>query len=94
MVTLLIEHRITDFATWRDAFGRFEGHRRTSGVQREHVYQPVDDPHYVLITLDFAEDSQAASFLGFLRSQVWTNPAASPALDDDAPRTVILHPAP
>lgn len=92
MATLLIEHRITDFATWSGAFARFADHRRDSGVQGEHVYQPVDDPHYVLITLDFAEDSQAASFLDFLQRQVWTSPTASPALDG-APRTVILQPA-
>ena len=92
MATLLIEHRITDFATWRGAFDRFAEHRRAGGVQSDHVYQPVDDPHYVLITLDFAEKAQAASFLDFLRSQVWTSSAASPALAS-APRTVILQPA-
>lgn len=93
MATLLIEHRITDFATWRGAFARFADHRRAGGVQGEHIYQPVDDPRYVLITLDFADGSQAASFLDFLHEQVWPSPTASPALDG-APRTVILQPAP
>ena len=91
MVTLLIEHPITDFDTWCTAFGRFAERRRSGGVQAERVYQPVDGPRQVVITLDFAETSQAVAFLEFLTTQVWANPAASPALNG-TPRTAILQP--
>ena len=91
MVTLFIEHPITDFGTWRTAFERFAAQRRSCGVQAERVYQPVDDPGQVTITLDFAETSQAVAFLEFLTTQVWANPAASPALVG-TPRTAILQP--
>jgi hypothetical protein len=47
MVTLLIEHAISDFATWCGAFDRFAEARRDAGVTAEHVLRPVDDPHYV-----------------------------------------------
>ena len=87
----MIEHPITDFDTWRTAFGRFAEHRRAGGVQSERVYQPVDDPRYVVVTLDFSETSQAVAFLEFLTNQVWANPAASPALRG-TPRTSILQP--
>lgn len=91
MVTLLIEHPITDFDMWRTAFGRLAERRRSGGVQTERVYQPVDDPRYVVITLDFAETSQAVAFLEFLTTQVWANPEAAPALGG-TPRTAILQP--
>jgi hypothetical protein len=90
MPSLLIEHPITDFATWSAAFGRFAPQRRAGGVRAEHVYQPVDDPRHVVITLDFAETAQAVAFLAFLTSQVWANPGASPALAGP-PRTAILE---
>lgn len=93
MTTLLIEHPITDFATWSAAFGRFASQRRAGGVRAERVYQPVDDPRHVLITLDFAETAQAAAFLAFLTNQVWANPAASPALAG-TPRTAVLEERP
>jgi uncharacterized protein YndB with AHSA1/START domain len=90
MVTLLIEHPITDYGTWSTAFGRFADRRRAGGVQAERIYQPVDDPSRVVITLDFAETSQAVAFLEFLTTQVWRNAAMSPALDG-TPRTAILQ---
>jgi hypothetical protein len=90
MTTLLIEHPITDFATWRAAFGRFAERRRAGGVQAEHVYQPVDDPHHVVITLEFDDVDRAQAFRTFLVDRVWTDPAASPALSG-TPRTAILE---
>ena len=80
MPTLLIEHSISDFNLWQDAFMRFAARRVEAGVIRERILQPVDDPHYVLIDLDFATLEEARGFLQFLESQVWSTPANSPAL--------------
>ena len=80
MTTLHIEHAITDFATWRHAFARFADARQRAGVRAERVLQPVDDPHYVVIDLDFDAVAEAESFLRFLQTQVWSTPQASPAL--------------
>lgn len=80
MPTLLIEHSISDFATWHDAFGRFAARRKQAGVLYERILQPVDDPHYVLIDLDFATLEAAQRFQQFLETQVWSIPANSPAL--------------
>lgn len=62
MSTLLIEHSISDFHTWHGAFARFAARRKEGGVRRERIMQPVDDPHYVLIDLEFAT-AEAAQLL-------------------------------
>lgn len=92
MSTLLIEHAISDFDTWHDAFGRFAERRKEGGVLNERIMQPVDDPHYVLIDLEFATVEAAQRFQQFLETQVWSNPANSPALEG-SPRTRIVETA-
>lgn len=93
MPTLLIEHAISDFDTWHDAFGRFAARRREGGVLHERIMQPVDDPHYVLIDLEFATLEAARGFQRFLETQVWSTPANSPALVG-SPRARIADTAP
>ena len=93
MSTLLIERSISDFDTWSDAFGRFAARRKEGGVLRERIMQPVDDPHYVFIDLEFATVEAAQHFQQFLETQVWSNPANSPALEG-SPRSRIAVPAP
>ncbi|MDQ2951653.1 MAG: hypothetical protein M3R54_05265 [Chloroflexota bacterium] len=90
MTTLHIEHRITDFRTWKAAFDRFESTRAEAGVQDQRVQQPVDDDQYVVIDLDFATVEQAQRFLSFLEASVWSTRTASPGLAG-TPRTAILE---
>jgi hypothetical protein len=90
MTTLHIEHAVTDFETWRQVFGRFAEIRAHAGVRHHLVRRPVDDPAYVVVDLDFDDTEAAASFLEYLRSQVWSTPARSPALVG-SPRTAILE---
>jgi hypothetical protein len=78
--TLHIEHSIHDFEMWKGAFARLADRRREDGVIGQRVARPVDDPHYVLVELDFTEARQAERFLEFLRTQVWTSAERSPAL--------------
>jgi hypothetical protein len=93
MPTLLIEHAIDDFETWRTAFGRFADRRRAGGVLRERIVQPVDDPRYVIVDLEFATLDEAQGFQRFLETQVWSNPASSPALVG-TPRARVVDTAP
>ena len=93
MCTLLIEHSISDFDTWHDAFARFAARREEGGVMRERILQPVDDPHYVLVDLEFGTVEAAQRFQKFLETQVWSNPANSPALQGN-PRSRIAEIAP
>lgn len=89
MTTVHIEHAISDFATWEAAFDRFAPARAQAGVRSHQVRQPVDDPRYVVIDLEFDDVPSAERFLAFLTSQVWSSPEASPALVG-SPRTAVL----
>lgn len=89
MTRLHIEHPITDFAVWREAFDSFAERRAEAGVRRAEVLQPVDDPHYVVVDLEFDDAATAINFLGFLRASVWAVQENSPALAG-TPRTMIL----
>lgn len=93
MSTLLIEHSVSDFDTWQNAFARFAERRKEGGVLSERITQPVDDPQYVLIDLEFATVEAARRFQQFLETQVWSNPTNSPALVG-SPRSRIVRIAP
>ncbi|MCY0905300.1 hypothetical protein [Arthrobacter sp. H14-L1] len=88
MPILRIEHPTEDFATWKAAFDRDPAGRGTAGVQQYSIYQPVDNPRYVLIDLEFETVTQAERLLASMK-QVWSSGAAGPALGGE-PRTQIL----
>lgn len=89
MATLHIEHPITDFATWKGAFDQFAGKRADAGVTAHRIHQPVDDPAYVVVQLDFPTVELAQAFREFLETRVWTTPANSPGLAGN-PRVRVL----
>lgn len=92
MVTLHIEHPITDLDTWRSAFDGFAEARRRAGVRADRVHTPIDDPNYVVVDLEFDTPEDAAAFLHFLETEVWANPERAPALAG-TPRARILRTA-
>ncbi len=59
MITLRIEHEVVSFEGWKKAFDNDPIDRRKSGVKRYHIYQPVDDPKYVIIDLEFDNLTEA-----------------------------------
>jgi hypothetical protein len=89
MHVLQIEHPIRDFDTWKAAFDRFSDKRRHSGVPRHEIFQPTDDPNYVVLDLEFESEGQAEAYLGWLRREVWSSREASPALAG-GPQTRIV----
>ncbi len=92
MPTLHIEHGIVDFAVWNAAFERFADFRKQSGVRTHRLQRPVDDPHYIVIDLDFDTTAEAEGFLKFLETTVWASAENAPALLG-TPETMILEPA-
>ena len=90
MFTLSIEHAISDFPTWKQAFDRFAEARQNAGVVNHRIRRPVDDPHYLVIELEFDAHEHADNFRQFLINVVWANRDASPALVG-APETRILE---
>jgi hypothetical protein len=75
MTLLQIEHGISDFDVWKEAFDRDPIDRRGSGVRGYRVFQPVDDDGRIGIELEFDDEETASSFLDKLR-ELWQSPAA------------------
>lgn len=89
MTTLHIEHSIHDFDLWKGAFARLADNRREAGVIGHRVAQPVDDPHYLVIDLDFTDLPRAEAFLDFLRTRVWASTEQSPALAGEVSTRIL-----
>ncbi|MHB1568564.1 MAG: hypothetical protein ACYC0H_05110 [Solirubrobacteraceae bacterium] len=90
MFTLSIEHAISDFPTWKQAFDRFAEARENAGVVGHRIRRLVDDVHYLVIELEFDTQENADNFRQFLHNVVWANRDASPALVG-TPATRILE---
>jgi hypothetical protein len=90
MITLHIEHAVSDFATWAAAFDRFASFRIESDVRGHSIRRPYDHQAYVVLDLHFDDVLTAQRFLDFLQARVWTTRQNSPALVG-APRTSILE---
>lgn len=93
MVTLHIEHAITDYRVWRTAFDSFAQARVAGGVQAARIAQPVDDQHYIVVDLDFDTTEEAVSFRQFLQDKVWASRSSGPALVG-TPRAAIFQRVP
>lgn len=79
MPTVRIEHPIHNYEAWKGAFDLDPARRQESGVRRYRVSRPVDDPHYVMVDLDFNSSGEAEAFVATMR-EVWQSPQAAPAL--------------
>ena len=90
MSTLRIEHGISDYPTWKAAFDRFADVRQRAGVRGFAIRRPTDDPHYLLLDLEFDNHQGAEAFGRFLTERVWSSPTSAPALVG-VPRTRILE---
>lgn len=90
MATLHIEHAINDFETWSDAFSAAAPFREAAGVQAARIWQPHDDPRYVVVQLDFDTSVQATEFRLFLETNIWAVRDNSPGLVG-VPRTMIME---
>ena len=81
MATLHIEHPITDLDTWLGAFNGFADARKNAGVRAQRVRQPVGDPRYIVVDLEFDASEAAHAFKEFLEGVVWQAQDLSPGLD-------------
>lgn len=89
MPTLHIEHEIVELDLWKAAFDRFADLRTHAGVRAHRIQQPIDDPHYVVVDLEFGTTAEAHAFADTLRSRIWPSRNNAPALAG-TPRTRIL----
>ena len=91
MTTLRIEHEITDLDTWLTAFGRFAEVRTNAGVRAERLHRPVGNDTFIKLDLDFDDEHAARAFEHFLRTNVWSTPAACPALAGEVTTEILAE---
>ena len=89
MATLRIEHAIHDYGVWQKAFDSFAEVRAEAGVRSFAIRQPLDDPNYLMLDLEFDTAGRAEAFAQFLHQHVWSSAASSPALAG-VPQTRVL----
>lgn len=70
MINLHIEHPVPDFDAWKVAFDRDPVGREKSGVRCYRITQPVDNPNYAIIDLEFDTLEQAEGLLAAMQ-EVW-----------------------
>lgn len=71
MIHLHIEHAVSNFDVWKNAFDSDPAGRQKSGVRCYRVLRSVDDPKFVIIDLEFDRLDQAESLLAAMQ-QVWS----------------------
>lgn len=70
MILLHIEHPVADFGQWKASFDNYAELRQKTGVRRYRVSQPMDNPDFAIVDLEFDSLSQAETLLSAVQ-QVW-----------------------
>ena len=90
MVTLRVRLMVHDYNMWRAAFDKDAGGREAHGCTGYRIFRPTDDDNRVELDLDFESATQAETFLGVLRNEVWPSSDKAPA-KVGAPETSTLE---
>jgi hypothetical protein len=78
MVILSIEYQVADFGEWKAVFDKDPMGRKSHGVVRHWIYQDSDDPHHLMVSLEFPSAEAAKAFRAALQP-VWTMSGAGQA---------------
>jgi hypothetical protein len=70
MVILRIEHKVMNFEGWKHAFDSDPINRKKMGVKRYRIFQPIDDPNYGIVDLEFESLSEAETMHAALQ-KMW-----------------------
>ena len=71
MITLRIEHKISNFDGWKKSFDMDPINRKKSGVKHYRIFRPADDEFFVIIDLEF-ETLEEAKTAQVLLQNMWT----------------------
>jgi hypothetical protein len=76
MTIVRIEHAVLNFEQWNDAFDRDPGARKGSGVRRDQILRPRDEPNDVMIDLELDSHEEAEAFVHTME-QIWNGPGGA-----------------
>jgi hypothetical protein len=80
MPVLHVEYEISDLDTWLDTFRKLAPAREAAGVTHADVYQPTEDPNYIVMHLRFENADAAGSFRDFLIERIWSSQDSAAAV--------------
>jgi heme-degrading monooxygenase HmoA len=63
MPCLLIRHKVQNYPTWKAGFDEHESTRRANGSQGGWLFRNADDPHEVLLLLEWDDLERARLFV-------------------------------
>jgi hypothetical protein len=82
---LQIEHAVRDFDAWKATFDSDPLGREQGGVRQYRILQPIDDPNYVIVDLEFDNSVEADAFRLALR-EMWVRAEAEGLIADSRER--------
>ena len=85
MPVLQIEHTVRDFDAWKATFDSDPIGREQGGVTSYRIFQPLDDPNYVIVDLEFDNSVEADEFRLALR-ELWARAEADGLITDSRER--------
>ena len=62
MASLIIRHKVKDFAAWKNAYDAHAGVRSAAGLGPGRVTRSIDDPREVVIIFDAGDVAKAKAF--------------------------------
>lgn len=90
MTTLHIENTVRDYASWQEAFDKFERFRADNGVRSYRISRQAGDPSQVTVDLEFGSAAEAEAFVPLLE-RIWETPQSREHLvAHDAPQIMEL----
>ena len=62
MATLVVRHKVEDFAKWKSVYDDVQVMARNSGVKHARVLRSADNPNEVIVVEEFDEMGKARQF--------------------------------
>lgn len=62
MASLIVQHKVRDYAMWRPAFDNHEPSRSGAGITNGRVYRKAEDPNDLVLLFDVADAAKARAW--------------------------------
>ena len=63
MMHVLVRHKVSDYNRWKEAFDSHLNNRKRAGETGFRLFHNADDPHEVILLLDWSSADEARQFM-------------------------------
>ena len=88
MTTLHVENTVHDYDAWKETFDKFDAARRDRGMRSYRLARDHEDPHKVVVDMEFDSATRAEEFREFLQG-VMASPQAQGHLVEHRPIVIL-----